>query len=78
MTSNHIDLLVNDAAPKLTAQSMKLIAGRTAQEYDQYRNRTAPSEKDLYGASAFEAGEHLHRYLGPLAAALYYYMISSR
>jgi len=34
MTSNHIHLLVKDTGSNVIAQSMQLIAGRTAQEYN--------------------------------------------
>src|SRR6266542_2858394 len=37
VTSNHIHLLVKDTGPNVIAQSMQLIAGRTAQEYNQRR-----------------------------------------
>ena len=33
VTSNHIHLLVKDTGPNVIAQSMQLIAGRTAQEF---------------------------------------------
>ena len=39
VTSNHIHLLVKDTGPNIIAQSMQLIAGRTAQEYNQRKNR---------------------------------------
>jgi putative transposase len=35
VTSNHIHLLVKDTGGQVIAQSMQLIAGRTAQEYNQ-------------------------------------------
>jgi REP-associated tyrosine transposase len=35
VTSNHIDLLIKDRGEKLIADSMQIIAGRTAQEYNQ-------------------------------------------
>ena len=35
VTSNHIHLLVKDVGRDVIAQSMQLIAGRTAQEYNQ-------------------------------------------
>jgi REP element-mobilizing transposase RayT len=33
VTSNHVHLLVKDTGPEVIAQSMQLIAGRTAQEF---------------------------------------------
>jgi putative transposase len=39
VTSNHIHLLVKDTGEEVIAQSMQLIAGRTAQEYNQHKNR---------------------------------------
>jgi putative transposase len=35
VTSNHIHLLVKETGQDVIAQSMQLIAGRTAQEYNQ-------------------------------------------
>ncbi len=37
VTSNYIHLLVKDTGPNVIAHSMQLIAGRTAQEYNQRR-----------------------------------------
>jgi len=39
VTSNHIHLLVKDTGSNVIAQSMQLIAGRTAQEYNQCKGR---------------------------------------
>jgi putative transposase len=39
VTSNHVHLLVKDRGGDVIAQSMQLIAGRTAQEYNQRKNR---------------------------------------
>src|ERR687891_3009365 len=39
VTSNHIHLLVNDTGSDVIAQSMQLIAGRIAQEYNQCKGR---------------------------------------
>jgi putative transposase len=38
-TSNHVHLLVKDTGRNVTARSMQLIAGRTAQEYNQRKRR---------------------------------------
>jgi putative transposase len=42
---------------------MQLIAGRTAQEYNQRENRHGAFWEDRYHATAIEADEHLHRCL---------------
>jgi putative transposase len=39
VTSNHIHLLVKDTGQDVIAQSMQLIAGRTAQEYNERKGR---------------------------------------
>jgi putative transposase len=39
VTSNHVHLLVRDTGPNVIASSMQLIAGRTAQEYNQRKGR---------------------------------------
>ena len=39
VTSNHIHLLVHDTRSDVIAQSMQLIAGRTAEEYNQRKGR---------------------------------------
>ncbi|HZA53698.1 MAG TPA: hypothetical protein VE616_05575, partial [Candidatus Udaeobacter sp.] len=41
----------------------QLIAGRTAQEYNERKNRHGAFWEDRYHASAIEADEHLHRCL---------------
>ena len=63
VTSNHVHLLVKDTGGDVIAQSMQLIAGRTAQEYNQRKNRHGAFWEDRYHASAIEADEHLHRCL---------------
>lgn len=45
------------------AQSIQLIAGRTAQEYNERKNRHGAFWEDRYHASAIEPDEHLHRCL---------------
>jgi hypothetical protein len=42
---------------------MQLIAGRTAQEYNQRKSRQGAFREDRYHATAIEADEHLHRCL---------------
>ena len=64
VTSNHIHLLVvgggdRDVIPK----SIKLIAGRTGQEYNKRKNRKGAFWEDRYHATAVENGEHLFRCL---------------
>ena len=63
VTSNHVHLLVKDTGGDVIAQSMQLIAGRTAQEYNERKNRHGAFWEDRYHASAIEADEHLHRCL---------------
>src|SRR5499433_1198502 len=61
--SNHIHLLVKDTGLEVAAQRMQLIAGRTAQEYNQRKDRQGAFWEDRYHATAIEADEHLHRCL---------------
>jgi len=61
VTSNHVHLLVKDSAEGVIAQSMQLIAGRTAQEYNRRKARLGAFWEDRYHATAIEAGEHLRR-----------------
>jgi REP element-mobilizing transposase RayT len=63
VTSNHVHLLVRDTGPDVIAKSMQLIAGRTAQDYNQRKNRQGAFWEDRYHATAIEADEHLHRCL---------------
>ena len=42
---------------------MKLVAGRTGQEYNQRTNRRGAYWEDRYHATAVESGEHLARCL---------------
>jgi putative transposase len=55
VTSNHIHLLVKDTGPNVIAQSMQLVAGRTAQEYNQRKKRQGAVWEDRYHATAIEA-----------------------
>jgi putative transposase len=61
VTSNHVHLLVKDTGEDVIAQSMQLIAGRTAQEYNERKNRHGAFWEDRYHATAIQADEHLHR-----------------
>jgi putative transposase len=63
VTSNHVHLLVNDTGSEVIAQSMQLIAGRTAQEYNQRKGSQGAFWEDRYHATAIEADEHLYRCL---------------
>ncbi len=61
-TSNHIHLLVEDGLEKsVIAESMQLLAGRTAQEYNQRKDRSGGFWEDRYHATAIESGKHLAR-----------------
>jgi len=60
VTSNHIHLLVLDAgAQNVIPDSIKLMAGRTAQEYNQRKNRKGAFWEDRYHATAVECDKHL-------------------
>jgi REP element-mobilizing transposase RayT len=63
VTSNHIHLLVKDTGSNVIAESMQLIAGRTAQEYNQRKGKKGAFWEDRYHATAIAADEHLHRCL---------------
>ena len=64
VTSNHIHLLVSDdGGREVIPKSIKLIAGRTGQEYNQRKNRKGAFWEDRYHATAVEEGEHLIRCL---------------
>jgi hypothetical protein len=52
VTCNHIHLLVKDTGRNVIAQSMQLIAGRTAQEYNQRKARGGAFREDRYHATA--------------------------
>ena len=58
VTSNHI-LVVNDGDRDVIPNSMKLVAGRTGQEYNQRKNRSGAYWEDRYHATAVESGDHL-------------------
>ena len=64
ITSNHIHLLVKDSGGKGTiSKSLQLIAGRTAQEYNQRKQRQGAFWQDRYHAVAVESGDHFKRCL---------------
>ncbi|MFO7557545.1 MAG: transposase [Desulfobacterales bacterium] len=60
VTSNHIHLLVSDDTDRsIIPDSIKLIAGRTGQEYNQRKRRKGAFWEDRYHATAIEDGDHL-------------------
>ena len=61
VTSNHIHLLVRDHGDGEIAKSMQLIAGRTAQEFNQRKGRKGAFWEDRYHATAVDAEEYLVR-----------------
>src|SRR5215813_1497202 len=63
VTSKHVHLLVKDTGSNVIAESMQLIAGRTAQEYNQRKGKQGAFWEDRYHATAIETDEHLHRCL---------------
>jgi len=63
VTSNHIHLLVVDDESDAISKSLQLIAGRSAQEFNQRKNRKGAYWEDRYHATAIERGEHLLRCL---------------
>ena len=63
VTSNHIHLLVKDSGTGVIPQSLQLIAGRTAQEYNNRKDRNGAYWEDRYHATAIETDAHLFRCL---------------
>jgi putative transposase len=61
VTSNHIHLLVLDRGKDEIARSMQLIAGRTAQEYNQRKQRRGAFWEDRYHATAVDTEGYLAR-----------------
>jgi putative transposase len=60
VTSNHIHLLVaDDKGRDVIPDSIKLIAGRTGQEFNQRKARKGAYWEDRYHATAVEDGDHL-------------------
>lgn len=60
-TSNHIHLLVQDRGEGEIAKSMQLVAGRTAQEYNQRKQRRGAYWEDRYHATAVDKDSYLAR-----------------
>jgi putative transposase len=64
VTSNHIHLLVYDREGcDVIPDSIQLVAGRTAQEYNQRKQRKGAYWEDRYHATAVESGEHFRQCL---------------
>jgi putative transposase len=64
VTSNHVHLLVVDDMDRdAIPNSIKLVAGRTGQEFNQRKNRKGAFWEDRYHATAVESGDHLLRCL---------------
>jgi putative transposase len=64
VTSNHIHLLVFDGKGReVIPKSIQLVAGRTAQQYNERKGRKGAFWQDRYHATAVESGEHLTRCL---------------
>ena len=61
VASNHIQLLVVDSGEQVVAQSLQLIAGRTAQAYNQRKGCKGAFWEDRYHATAIDTDEHLYR-----------------
>ncbi len=61
VTSNHIHLLVVDTKEGVIAKSLQLVAGRTAQEFNQRKQRKGAFWEDRYHTTAVETDEHLAR-----------------
>ncbi len=61
MTSNHIHLLVLDTTKNTISESMQLIAGRTAQEFNKRKNRKGAFWDDRYHATAVDSNDYLLR-----------------
>jgi putative transposase len=59
LTSNHVHLLVLDKGKsKAISESMRLVAGRSGQEYNQRKERRGAFWEDRYHATAVEDNSH--------------------
>jgi len=54
-------LLVQDTGTDVISQSIQLVAGRTAQQYNLRKERKGAFSEDRYHATAIETDHHLHR-----------------
>jgi len=61
VTSNHVHLLLFDSGQDVISKSIQLVAGRTAQEFNQRKNRKGAFWEDRYHATAIESDNHLYR-----------------
>jgi putative transposase len=61
VTSNHIHLLVRDNGEGEIAAAMQLMAGRTAQEFNQRKGRVGAYWQGRYHATAVDSDAHLAR-----------------
>ncbi len=59
VTSNHIHLLVQDRGRGEIADAMQLVEGRTAQEYNQRKERRGAFWEDRYHATAVDSERYL-------------------
>jgi REP element-mobilizing transposase RayT len=63
ITSNHIHLLVHDQKENVIPESIQLIAGRTAREYNRRKKRKGAFRDDRYHATAVQTDSHLNQCL---------------
>ena len=63
VTCNHVHLLVRDCGKHAIPRSMQLVAGRTAQAYNQRKSRKGAFWEDRYHATAVQSDSHLFRCL---------------
>jgi len=63
VTSNHIHLLIRDTGKDVIPNSMQLIAGKVAQQYNQRKKRRGAFWEDRYHATAVDTGGHLFQCL---------------
>ena len=63
VTCNHFHLLVKDTGANVIAESMQLVAGCTAQEYNRRKGKQGAFWEDRYHATSIEMDEHLRRCL---------------
>ncbi|MBD3241370.1 MAG: transposase, partial [Chitinivibrionales bacterium] len=62
ITCNHIHLLLDDLAGRLSIpRGMQLVAGQTAQQYNECNGRSGAFWGGRYHATAVQSGYHLHR-----------------
>ncbi len=63
VTSNHTHLLIRDTGKGVIPNSMQLIAGKVAQQYNQRKKRRGALWEDRYHATAVDTGGHLFQCL---------------